>query len=70
VGRPRTRFRGEDEELLDKVCRRRARVLADPGWIEIHFSLDDVETTLRRARLDLDPGFVPWLGVVLRFVYE
>jgi hypothetical protein len=59
----------ERAAMLEKVCRRPARVLADPGWIEIHFSLDDVDTTLRRARLDLDPGFVPWLGVVLRFVY-
>lgn len=56
--------------LVDFLCRRQARVLADPGWIEIHFSLDDVDTTIRRARLDLDPGFVPWLGVVLRFIYE
>lgn len=57
-------------ELLELVCRRRARIVADPGWIEVFFSLDDVKTELRRARLDLDPGFVPWLGVVLRFVYE
>jgi hypothetical protein len=56
--------------LLDRVCRRRARVVADPGWIEVHLSLDDVSTPLRRARLDLDPGWVPWLGVVLRFVYD
>jgi hypothetical protein len=60
----------ERAELLDLVCRRQARLLADPGWIEIHFSMGDVDTTVRRARLDLDPGFVPWLGVVLRFVYE
>jgi hypothetical protein len=26
--------------------------------------------TARRAGLDLDPGYVPWLGVVVRFVYE
>jgi hypothetical protein len=45
-------------------------VVADPGWIEVHLSLDDVSTPLRRARLDLDPGWVPWLGVVLRFVYD
>ncbi|MDX1997423.1 MAG: hypothetical protein SF066_06860 [Thermoanaerobaculia bacterium] len=56
--------------LLERVVRRRARVVADPGWLELHFSLDDVSTELRRVGLDLDPGFLPWLGVVVRFVYE
>jgi hypothetical protein len=56
--------------LLARVVRRRARVVADPGWLELVFSLDDVSTELRRAGLDLDPGFLPWLGVVVRFVYE
>jgi len=57
-------------ELLAAVCRRRARIVADPGWIEIHLSLDEVAVDVRRAGLDLDPGWVPWLGVVLRFRYD
>lgn len=56
--------------LLDFVCRRRAEVVADPAWIEIRFSLDQVCTEIRRAGLDLDPGYVTWLGVVVKFVYE
>lgn len=56
--------------LLGDLCRRDAEILADPGWIEVRYSLNDVSTDLRRAGLDLDPGFIPWLGVVLRFVYE
>jgi len=52
------------------VCRRRARVLGDSGWIDLYFRLNDVATEIRRAGLDLDPGFVPWLGVVLKFHYE
>lgn len=56
--------------LKDWICRRNARVIADPGWIEAHFKLDDVFTEIRRAGLDLDPGYVPWLGVVLKYVYE
>jgi hypothetical protein len=52
-----------------RVLRRQARILADPGWIEVHFSLDDVALDLRRAGLDLDPGWLPWLGAVMRFVY-
>lgn len=57
------------EELLDFVCRRRAEVVGDPGWVELRFRLDDVSIELRRVGLDLDPGWVPWLGAVVRFVY-
>jgi hypothetical protein len=58
------------EHVLRFVCRRAAKIAADPGWIEAHFSLDDVSTELRRVGLDLDPGYLPWLGVVVKFVYE
>ena len=33
-------------------------------------SLDDVSTDVRRVGLDRDPGYVPWLGVVVKFVYD
>jgi hypothetical protein len=56
--------------LMQFVCRRSARIVADPGWIELRFDLLDVSTEIRRAGLDLDPNYVPWLGIVLRFVYE
>jgi hypothetical protein len=55
--------------LLDGVCRRRAEIVADPGWIEARFSIDDTDVDLRRAALDLDPGWLPWLGAVVAFVY-
>ena len=57
-------------DVLLFVTARPAVIVADPGWIEAHYSLDSVDTGLRRAALDLDPGYVPWLGVVVRFVYE
>jgi hypothetical protein len=60
----------DDAALLRQVCARRAEILADPGWIEVRLSLDEVSTTIRRCALDLDPGYLPWLGVVVRFVYE
>lgn len=56
--------------VVEFVCRRRAEIVADPGWIDVKLSLDDVSTEIRRAGLDLDPGYVSWLGVVVRFVYE
>jgi hypothetical protein len=56
--------------LLAFVCRRRAEVVADPGWFEVRLSLDDVDMEIRRSGLDLDPGYLRWLGVVVKFVYE
>jgi hypothetical protein len=55
--------------LLHAVCARRAHICADPGWIDVELELADVSTEVRRAALDLDLGYVPWLGVVVRFVY-
>jgi hypothetical protein len=66
----RVEWRGDRAALIEFVCRRRAEIVADPGWIEVRFSLDEVATEIRRAGLDLDPGYVPWLGVVVRFIYE
>ena len=56
--------------LLTRLLCRAARISADPGWIDVHFALRDVSVELRRAAIDLDPGFLPWLGVVLRYRYE
>jgi hypothetical protein len=60
----------DENQPIAFVCHRQAEILADPGWIEVRLSLNDVSTAIRRAGLDLDPGYLPWLGVVLRFVYE
>jgi hypothetical protein len=57
------------ERVLQDVCARPARIVADPGWIEVHFSADGVSLDVRRTGLDRDPDWVPWLGIVLRFVY-
>jgi len=57
------------DELLVAVCRRRAEVVADPGWIDVRLELDEVSTDVRRAGLDLDLGYLSWLGCVVRFVY-
>ena len=61
---------GSRGRILDEVCRRPARLVADPGWFEVWFALDDVRTDFRRIGLDLDPGYLPWLGVVIKFFYE
>lgn len=58
-----------DGALLELVCHRRAVITADPGWFDVEFELQQVSPALRRAGLDLDPGWLPWLGVVVRFRY-
>jgi hypothetical protein len=55
--------------LVRWVCRRRATVVADSGWLELRLPSKEVSTELRRAGLDLDPGWIPWLGVVVVFRY-
>jgi len=36
----------------------------------VHLSLDGVDVAVRGAGLDVDPGWVPWLGIVVMFRYE
>jgi hypothetical protein len=51
------------------VTERTGRVEREPGWVDVHLALADVDVDVRRAGLDLDPGWVPWLGYVVRFRY-
>ena len=60
----------EQSAVVETLCRRSARLLIDNGWLELIFELNDVDTQIRRAGLDLDPGFVPWLGKVVKIRYE
>jgi hypothetical protein len=66
LGRP------EDEgaAAVRALAARRGTVVFAPGWIEVVFALDDVDVDVRVAGLDLNPGWIPWLGCVLRYRYE
>jgi hypothetical protein len=68
AGRPAGRL--DRTDLLALVIHRRAEIVADPGWIDVHLDLADVTVDLRAAGLDLDLGHVPWLGCVVRLIYE
>lgn len=56
-------------QRVARLVERTATILAEPGWIEVEFSLADVDPDIRRAGLDLDPGYLPWLGLVLKYRY-
>jgi hypothetical protein len=63
------RVYGEPDGVLGSLVAREAEIVADPGWIDVRLRLEDVSTELRRSGLDLDPGWLPWLGCVVRFLY-
>jgi hypothetical protein len=58
------------DAVLARICHRPALIVADPGWIEVHYPLAVVSTEVRRAGLDLDPDWLPWLGVVVKLRYQ
>ena len=62
--------RDEDPAIVVAgVTDRSGRIEREPGWVDVHLALADVDVDVRRAGLDLDPGWVPWLGCVVRFRY-
>jgi hypothetical protein len=52
-----------------RVASRRGEIEASPGWIDVVLDAGAADTLVRRAGLDLDPGWIPWLGTVLRYRY-
>jgi hypothetical protein len=59
----------DDGDPVRRMARRPGRVLAEPGWFEVHLDASTADLVTRRAGLDIDPGWVPWLGAVVRYVY-
>ncbi|MFE2147495.1 hypothetical protein ACFXA3_38190, partial [Streptomyces sp. NPDC059456] len=51
------------------VARRPGRITAETGWIEAVLAVADTDPEVRRAGLDLDPGWLGWLGAVVRYRY-
>jgi hypothetical protein len=46
-----------------------ARLIATASHIDLHFRLNDASLAVRRVGLDLDPGWLPWLGKIVSFHY-
>lgn len=53
----------------DELWRRRATVHVLPGEVVVDLALDEMDPVVRAAGLDLDPGWVGWLGTSVRFRY-
>ena len=56
-----------DAALRATLGARPARVVADEARVDVHFRLADADIDVRRRGLDVDPGWLPWLGCVLRW---
>jgi len=54
--------------LRDVVCRP-GRIGSTRTHIDVVFDMEAADIRVRRAGLDLDPGWVPWLGRVVRCHY-
>ena len=54
---------------LFEVVRRHGRILLTRTDLDVTLSMDTVDLRLRRAGLDLDPGWLSWFGRVVRFHY-
>lgn len=48
---------------------RAARVVVTRSHVDVHFRLADASLPVRRAGLDVNPGWLPWLGRVVSFHY-
>jgi hypothetical protein len=55
---------------LPGLVRRPALVTLTVAHIDIFFRPKDADVRIRRAGLDLDPGWVPWLQRVVRFHFN
>jgi len=47
-----------------------AVIRTSPSHIDMYASLDAVRLSVRLAGLDINPGWLPWLGVVVNFHYD
>jgi hypothetical protein len=56
-------------ETVERLLHRRGTVVAERGWIDVEMPISEVDIDIRRAGLDIDPGWIGWLGSVVRFRY-
>jgi len=55
---------------LDDLVRRPANLSLTPTHADLYFDHRHADLRIRRAGLDIDPGWLPWFGRVVAFHYE
>ena len=58
------------ELRISDVVRKQGQVAYARPQVDITLLLREVDVRVRRLGLDVDPGWVPWLGLIVRFHYE
>jgi hypothetical protein len=53
-----------------EIVARAGRIYTTPTSIDITMPMSSVDLQIRRAGLDIDPGYVPWFGRVVHFHYH
>ena len=56
-------------ETVERLLHRRGTLFAERGWIDVEMPIGEVDINIRRAGLDIDPGWIGWLGSVVKFRY-
>jgi hypothetical protein len=56
-------------QTVERLLHRSGIIVAERGWVDVQMPLDTVDIDIRRAGLDIDPGWIGWLGSVVRFCY-
>jgi hypothetical protein len=54
---------------LFSLIRRRAMLQASHTQLDLCFNLNQIDIRIRRAGLDINPGWLPWFGRIVRFHY-
>ena len=65
----RRRLRIDSGLALGELVRRPGRVSFTSTHLDVTLDLNDADLRVRKAGLDLDPGWLPWFGKVVRFHY-
>lgn len=59
-----------EDDMMRYVITRDAEIVVEAAWIEVRFAVALISTRIRRAGLDLNPDWLPFIGSVVRFTYE
>ncbi|MFU2486461.1 hypothetical protein [Thauera sp. WH-1] len=51
------------------LCLRPAQLVITPTHADVWLAFDQLDLRIRRGGLDIDPGWLPWFGRVVRFHY-
>jgi hypothetical protein len=55
---------------LVAIVRRNGKLSTTRTHLDVYFSLRQLDLRIRKAGLDVDPGWLPWFGRVVTFHYE